>query len=243
MCVNGCASRSDDKRLLGFPVKEYKKGRGEKSTQARMRWRGERKRAERDIPDQSGGTRVEKNRAASREREERGVEGERRRSEKGSAGDGSKLLVSQADIGSIRPPGCHLHRTQYPPLFAISPLSISLHLPPRCIDSECDALFFHSPSHRCQRFCVYHSLSFSLSLAGKKRRKKKKLYLTYTCIIFLLPIPHRLSLFFSFFAHFVSRCFPRMLAYSPCAFLPPGSPYITIFRISAYPSFTPADLS
>lgn len=62
--VNGCASRSDDKRLFGFPVKEYKKGRGEKSTQARTRRRGERKRAERDIPDQSVGTRVGKNRAA-----------------------------------------------------------------------------------------------------------------------------------------------------------------------------------
>lgn len=229
MCVNGCASRSDDKRLLGFPVKEYKKGRGEKSTQARMRWRGERKRAERDIPDQSGGTRVEKNRAASREREERGVEGERRRSEKGSAGDGSKLPVSQADIGSIRPPGCHLHRTQYPPLFAISPLSISLHLPPRCIDSECDALFFHSPSHRCQRFCVYHSLSFSLSLAGKKRRKKKKtishLHMHYFLASYSSPA---LAVFFFLRTLCVSLFSPHACILPLCLFTPRISLYNNI---------------
>jgi len=132
----------------------------------------ERKRTERDIQTYLSGPewrkKKKKKRAAShaywRKREERGVEGERRRSEKESAGDGFKLLVSQADKGSSASWLSSASHT-ISPLFAISPLSILLHLAPWWSNSQCDALFL-SPSHSCQRYCIYiipcHSLSYSL---------------------------------------------------------------------------------
>ena len=141
--------------------------------------------------------------------------------------------MSQADIGSIRPPGCHLHRAQYPPLFAISPLSISLHLPPRCSDSECDALFFSSPHHTAASDTVYiipsHSHSHSPERKEKKKKQKKKqLYLTYTCIIFLLPIPHRPALFFLSSHTLCLTVSPHACILPSCLFTPRISLYNNI---------------
>jgi len=106
------------------------------------------------------------------------MEAERTRSEKESAGDDFKLLVSQADIGSSPARQSSASHTMSP-LFAISPPSILLHLPLRCSNSGCEALCL-SPSHSCQGYCIYISfLSFSHSL------EKNPLSLSFTHSVFL----------------------------------------------------------
>ena len=132
--------------------------------------------------------------------------------------------MSQADIGSSAAWLSSASHT-ISPLFAISPLSISLHLPPWCSDSQCDALFL-SPSHSCQRYCVYHFLFFLLSLS-----EERKLYLTYTCSVLshtypLLTycIPRQLPVFF-LFLHTVCDSVSLRTFFMPFT---PGSPYITM---------------
>lgn len=72
------------------------------------------------------------------------------------------------------------------PSFAISPFSISLHLPPWCSDSRCDALFCLPIRQLPAILYIYHSPLFSLSLTEKKQR-----YLTYTSIVFTdIPSPY-----------------------------------------------------
>lgn len=220
-------TRSDDKCMFGFPeLCKRNKGLEEKSAQTGIRWGREKKNRER-YSDQSVGTRVEKNRPASllyrRKREERGVEGERKRSGKESVGDGFKLLVSHGDIGSSAAWLSSASHT-ISPLFTISPLSISLHLPPWCSDSQCDALFL-SPSHSCHRYCVYHSLLFSLSLA-EIIIIKKKLYLTYTCSLFLSHTHTHLLLTYCIFHQLTLLFFlyTLCLAVSLHTFLVPFTP-------------------
>lgn len=145
------------------------------------------------------------------------MEGDQKRSEKESAGDGFKLLVSQADIGSS---AAWLSSTSHTisPLFAISPLSISLHLLLWCSESQCDALFL-SPSHSCQRYCIYPSLSFWLSLDEKKTISHSHmqsifpLFLTYRILHHLAPF---------FFLH--TLCLSVSLHTFPMPFTP-ASPY------------------
>lgn len=219
-------TRSDDKCMFGFPeLCKRNKGLEEKSAQTGIRWGREKKNRER-YSDQSVGTRVEKNRPASllyrRKREERGVEGERKRSGKESVGDGFKLLVSHGDIGSSAAWLSSASHT-ISPLFTISPLSISLHLPPWCSDSQCDALFL-SPSHSCHRYCVYHSLLFSLSLAEIIIIKKTVSHLHMQS--FFVPHTYTPSPYLLYFSpahivilslHALSCCIP---AYFPRAFYP-----------------------
>lgn len=54
------------------------------------------------------------------------------------------------------------------PLFAISPFSISLHLPPWCSDSRRDALFSLPIRQLPAILYIYHSPLFSLLLTEKK---------------------------------------------------------------------------
>lgn len=125
-------------------------------------------------------------------------------------------------IQSLLLPGCHLHLTQYP---------LYLQYLPSLFRSICfhgvatpDVMhFFLSPPDSCQRFCMYHSLLFSLSLTGKK------VYLTYTSIFSsqTIPFPYRVYshvfLFFSplhtlgrlvFLAYFLYAFHPRTFLYN-----------------------------
>lgn len=142
------------------------------------------------------------------------MEGERKRSEKESSGDGFKLLVSQADIGSSAAWLSFASHT-ISPLFAISPLSFLLHLPPWRSDSQCDALH-HSAASDTVYIIPSHSFSHSL--------KKKCISLTHS-LFFLTHTLSYLQLTLFFFLH--TLCL-SVLFLTFLMFFTPGSPYITI---------------
>lgn len=119
--------------------------------------------------------------------EERDAEGKQKRSEKESAGDGFKLLVSQADTGSA---AAWLRSASHTisPLFTISPLSISLHLPPGVATPSVMHSFSRRHTAASDTAYIIPSRSHSHSFG------RKSLYLTYTCrLLFLthslLPLP------------------------------------------------------
>lgn len=105
------------------------------------------------------------------------------------------------------------------PLFAISPFSISLHLPPWCSDSRRDALFSLPIRQLPAILYIYHSPLFSLLLTEKKTISglHKHCFHRHTLSLFLAC-----SHCFSFFTRSVSL----FLAYLPFAFHPRTSLYV-----------------
>lgn len=161
--------RSYEKRVFGFPVlcKEIKH-EDEKSTQTGIRrGRGGLREISRPIHRDLSVKKKKEQSMAIERRQRKEVWRERGRSEKRSTGDGFKLLVSQADKGSSAAWLSSASHT-ISPLFTISPLPILLHLPPWWSNSQCDVLFLY-PSHSCQWYCIYHSLSYSLWVTEKKK--------------------------------------------------------------------------
>lgn len=123
------------------------------------------------------------------------------------------LLVSQPDKGSSAAwLSSALHTIS--PLFTISPFSILLHLPPWWSNSQCASLFLF-PSHRCQQYCIHHSLSSSVLLSLMLQRKlygaalfSSRKYQEYSC--FFSP--------YSFYSRAVSLSnivFSRILVFLP----------------------------
>lgn len=119
---------------------------------------GQKKEDKKSYPPQSGGTwgeKIEQRHLSSlwRKEGERGVEGERKRSEEERAQVMVLSCRCHRQIRAPLPPGCHLHLTQYPlySQYHASPFrSVCL---PWCSDSPIH--FLLSPSDSCQRYCIY----------------------------------------------------------------------------------------
>lgn len=156
------------------------------------------------------------------------MEGERKGSERGSAGDGFKLPVSQADMGSSALPGCHLHRTQYP-LYSQYHLSLFRFILLPGVATP-GVMHFFSHHHTAASETVYIIPSHCRSHSRKKKHTGKKThsYLTYTCSLahtLSLPTVFLTSSLCFFFLHTLGLC---VSLHTILMSFTPGSPYITI---------------